>query len=135
MALNEHDKALESDLKAKFGALKGSLSVSPYDLSFRQIRQSRCYFIHPRWSRRSRCPRLGRDASTNVFALCGGQKIQSHLIDESRGGKAGIKSVVNKNIGPYAYGYFKSEAGVHRLGYARSPFNSTHTRETSICIS
>ncbi|MBI4363599.1 MAG: peptide chain release factor 2 [Candidatus Doudnabacteria bacterium] len=61
------------------------------------------------------------------------KKFKTSIIDESRGGEAGIKSVVMDIIGPYAFGYLKSEAGVHRL-VRLSPFNPTHTRETSFAL-
>lgn len=61
------------------------------------------------------------------------KNFKTSIVDESRGGEAGIKSVVAEITGPYAYGYFKSEAGVHRL-VRQSPFNSTHTRETSFAL-
>ncbi|HEY3232443.1 MAG TPA: peptide chain release factor 2, partial [Roseiflexaceae bacterium] len=55
------------------------------------------------------------------------------LIDESEGDEAGIKSATLELRGPYAYGYAKAEAGVHRL-IRLSPFNSANTRQTSFAL-
>lgn len=55
---------------------------------------------------------------------------QVQLVDESPGDEAGIKSATIELRGPYAYGYARAEAGVHRL-IRLSPFNSAHTRQTS----
>jgi len=55
------------------------------------------------------------------------------VIDKSAGTDAGIKSVFIRAEGHYAFGYFKSEAGVHRL-VRQSPFNPVHTRETSFAL-
>jgi len=51
------------------------------------------------------------------------------LQSEEAGGEAGIKSVAYKISGPNAYGWMKSESGVHRL-VRISPFGKG-TRETS----
>lgn len=52
------------------------------------------------------------------------------VLDEQKGDEAGIKSVTMEINGPYAYGYFKCEKGVHRL-VRISPFDSNARRHTS----
>ena len=51
-------------------------------------------------------------------------------IDLQPGDEAGIKSVTIGIAGPYAYGYLKAEAGVHRL-VRISPFDANKRRHTS----
>ncbi len=57
-----------------------------------------------------------------------GYKVQ--LLDESEGEQAGIKSATLQITGPNAYGWLKTEAGVHRL-VRISPFDSAARRHTS----
>lgn len=57
-----------------------------------------------------------------------GYKIQ--LIDRQDGDTVGIKSLTMSLSGEFAYGYLKSENGVHRL-VRLSPFDAAHKRHTS----
>lgn len=57
----------------------------------------------------------------------------SEEIDYTQGEEAGIKSVTLAVSGPYAYGFLKAEAGVHRL-VRQSPFNADKLRQTSFAM-
>lgn len=133
-AAKERDKALEVDLKAKFGRLKGL--YSQFSLNT---------FLSGKYD--------DHDAIMSIHAGAGGVDAQDwagmllrmymrfaqiknfkvSIIDENRSMEAGIKSAVLEILGPYAYGYLKSEAGVHRL-VRLSQFNPAHTRETSFAL-
>jgi peptide chain release factor 2 len=58
---------------------------------------------------------------------------QAQVLDTSPGDEAGIKSTVIAVSGDYAFGYLKSEHGVHRL-VRLSPFDSDHARHTSFAL-
>ncbi|WP_413492852.1 peptide chain release factor 2 [Morganella psychrotolerans] len=55
---------------------------------------------------------------------------KTEIIEESDGDVAGLKSATVKIIGEYAYGWLRTETGVHRL-VRKSPFDSGGRRHTS----
>src|SRR6185295_10105446 len=55
---------------------------------------------------------------------------RTEVIDESPGEVAGIKSATVSFTGDYAYGWLRTETGVHRL-VRKSPFDSNARRHTS----
>ena len=61
---------------------------------------------------------------------CERKGFKAEVLEESDGDVAGIKSASIKVDGDYAYGFLRSETGVHRL-VRKSPFDSTGGRHTS----
>jgi peptide chain release factor 2 len=61
------------------------------------------------------------------------QGFKTEIIDMTEGEEAGIKSVTIAISGRYAYGYLRSEMGVHRL-VRLSPFDAAHRRHTSFAL-
>jgi len=55
------------------------------------------------------------------------------VLNESRAEDVGLKSVAFQVTGRWAYGYFKSEAGVHRL-VRISPFDAEKMRHTTFAL-
>jgi len=55
---------------------------------------------------------------------------KAEVLEESEGDVAGIRSASIKVEGEYAYGYLRTETGVHRL-VRKSPFDSSGGRHTS----
>ncbi len=61
---------------------------------------------------------------------CERHGFQVEALEESAGEVAGIKSATLKVEGDYAYGFLRTETGVHRL-VRKSPFDSGNRRHTS----
>ncbi|SDH48954.1 peptide chain release factor 2 [Nitrosomonas sp. Nm132] len=61
---------------------------------------------------------------------CERRDFEVEVLEESAGDTAGIKSATLKVSGDYAYGYLRTETGVHRL-VRKSPFDSGNRRHTS----
>lgn len=65
--------------------------------------------------------------------FCEKKKWKAEIIDRTVGNEAGIKSVMLSIRGRWAYGYLRSENGVHRL-VRISPFDSEAMRHTSFAL-
>lgn len=62
--------------------------------------------------------------------FCETQRFDVEMVDSVDGDEAGLRSIMYLVKGPYAYGFLKAEAGVHRL-VRISPFGAKSLRQTS----
>jgi peptide chain release factor 2 len=61
------------------------------------------------------------------------KNFKAEIVDFNDGGEAGIKSATISISGLRAYGYLRSERGVHRL-VRLSPYDAAHRRHTSFAL-
>ncbi len=61
------------------------------------------------------------------------RRFKTEILDMTPGEEAGIKGATVLIQGPFAYGFLRSERGVHRL-VRLSPFDSAHRRHTSFAL-
>ena len=61
------------------------------------------------------------------------KQFRTEILSESRGEEVGFKSVMVRVTGRFAYGYLRSEAGVHRL-VRISPFDAEKMRHTTFAL-
>ena len=64
---------------------------------------------------------------------CERRGFRPEILDRTEGEETGVKSVTVRVEGEYAYGYLKSERGVHRL-VRLSPYDAAHRRHTTFCL-
>jgi len=131
MATEAGDESVVSEIEERLGRLSGGLEAFELKiiLSGPQDRKNAILSIHPgaggtesqdwaqmllrmylRWAERA--------------------GFKAEVVDLLPGEEAGIKSATIEITGEYAYGYLKSEIGVHRL-IRISPFDASKRRHTS----
>jgi peptide chain release factor 2 len=134
IAISGGDDALQKDIEKELDGIAVQLDDLEFQLAFRGEYDA-------------------RDAILAIHAGAGGTESQdwtemlmrmylrwaerrgykAEVLDTSPGDEAGIKSAVIAVSGEYAFGYLKSEHGVHRL-VRLSPFDADHARHTSFAL-
>ncbi len=131
MVAEEADAALEAEVKSETNAIEKMIS----DLEFRRMLGGR---DDPKNAILTIHPGAGGTESQDwaemlmrmYLRYAEIHKFKTDILDFQSGDEAGIKSVTIMVTGPFAYGYLKAEAGVHRL-VRISPFDSNSRRHTS----
>ena len=134
ISLQEEDVSLEQEVQSEIDRISSKLDRLDFEL-----------LLSGEYDR--------RDALVAVHAGAGGTESQdwaemllrmylrwaerrghrAEVLDTSPGEEAGIKSAMLEIRGVHAYGYLRSEHGVHRL-VRLSPFDADHARHTSFAL-
>ena len=116
LAEESEDAVLEQELAGELAQVESSVDQFLGRVAaLGGARREQCDSGHPSWRWRHRITRLAQ-MLLRMYARWAerkGYKIET--LDLQPGDEAGIKSVTLAVNGPYAYGYLKAEAGVHRL--------------------
>jgi len=158
--LAEHKKVVEEwrGLEKKVADITESLPLAKEDVSFREEINSEIEAVASRLDALELEMAFSgeydaRNAILSIHAGAGGTESQdwvemlmrmylrwaerrgykAEVLDISPGDEAGIKSVTIGVSGDHAFGYLKSEHGVHRL-VRLSPFDADHARHTSFVL-
>lgn len=133
MQQEEYDEEIQSELEEKLNALKDKLTT--YELSL---------LLNEPYDKNNVIIELHPGAGGTESQDWGSMLLRMYTrwaeqhgytvetLDYQAGDEAGIKSVTLLIKGYNAYGYLKSEKGVHRL-VRISPFDSAKRRHTSFC--
>ena len=131
LAIEEQDEALMEEIEKEISSVNKSVSNLQLEMMFKGENDA-CNAILSLHAGAG-----GTEAQDWVSMLyrmyrryCDMQGFAVKVLDYLDGEEAGIKSVTFEVDGENAYGYLKSEAGVHRL-VRMSPFDSSGRRHTS----
>ena len=124
MEFNEDTEGFKADILKKLDTLETNLYLSG------KFDNLNAYLeIHPGAGGVESCD--WADMLLRMYSrFCELKNWKLEILSINKGDEAGIKSVLVKIIGLFAYGYLKNESGVHRL-IRISPFDSNKRRHTS----
>lgn len=131
MAQEEADEGMEDEVTTVVEDLEEKLIEVELQCMLKDPRDSKnaIISIHPGAGGTESCDWAGM-LYRMLERFCERREFKVEVLDYQPGDEAGIKSVTFIASGPMAYGYLKSEAGVHRL-VRISPFNAQGKRQTS----
>ncbi len=129
--LTDNDKNELNEIQDNLSDIENKINELEIETLFKgKYDNSNCFLeIHPGAGGTEACD--WADMLLRMYTMfCDKNNFKYEIIDKLKGETAGIKSVTLKIAGNHAYGYFKSEIGVHRL-VRISPFNAAGKRQTS----
>lgn len=131
MGQEENDESMEEEITGVCNDLEEKLLQVELQCMLDDPRDSKnaIVSIHPGAGGTESCDWAGM-LYRMLQRFCERREFDIELLEYQDGDEAGIKSVSFRVAGPMAYGYLKSEAGVHRL-VRISPFNAQGKRQTS----
>jgi len=134
MAEEEQDQSMIQEILTRFQKLKSDFKKAEIEIFFNEPYDQlpALLSIHAGTGGTEACDWAGMLLRMYVrYSQNKGFKVE--ILDQIAGEEAGLKTATLEISGPYAYGYLKSEAGVHRL-VRLSPFDADHARHTSFAL-
>ena len=134
IAQEENDSSLESSVRDELTSLESELGKLEFDLVFSGEYDNRSAILTVHAGAGGTESQDWAQMLLRMYLRWAERKgYKSRILDSSPGDEAGIKSAMVEIEGRLAYGYAKTEHGVHRL-VRISPFDSSKSRHTSFAL-
>ncbi|VFP84325.1 Peptide chain release factor RF2 [Candidatus Erwinia haradaeae] len=131
LTLETHEQELYNDMLTELNALDKQLRLLEFQCMFQgKHMNASCYIDIQAGSGGIEAQDWASMLLRMYIRSAEAKGFQTEIIEESLGDIAGTKSATIKIIGNYAYGWFRTESGIHRL-VRKSPFDSGGRRHTS----
>ena len=133
MALEEQDENALTDASAELEALEHKVAQLEFERMFSGAHDdSDCYLDVQSGSGGTEAQDWAEMVLRMYIKFGEKHDFTCTITDYNEGEVAGIKSATVKFSGPHAYGWLRTETGIHRL-VRKSPFDSNNRRHTSFC--
>ncbi len=131
MALEEDDTATVEETERELASLSGKIERLEFQRMFSGEADPNHAFVDIQAGAGGTEAQDWAQMLMRMYLLwCEKRGFKSEIIEESPGDVAGIKSVTLQVFGEYAFGWLRTETGIHRL-VRKSPFDSGNRRHTS----
>lgn len=131
MAVEENDQAAVEDVRGELSELDKELSILEFRRMFSgEMDPNNCYLEIQAGSGGTEAQDWANMLLRMYLRWIEDQGFKGELLEVTDGDVAGIKGATIHVQGEYAYGWLRTETGVHRL-VRKSPFDSNNKRHTS----
>ncbi len=133
MAAEENDEAAVADIVSELQRLQDSLEKLEFRRMFSgEMDANNCYLDIQAGSGGTEAQDWANMLLRMYLRWADKHGFEAEIVELSEGEVAGIKSATVHVRGEYAFGWLRTEIGVHRL-VRKSPFDSGNRRHTSFC--
>lgn len=133
MAVEENDEESVADVQSEIAALNDQLSILEFRRMFSGETDVNNAYLGIQSGSGGTEAQDWAEMVLRMYLRWGDAKgFKTTLEEASSGDVAGIKSATIRFEGEYAFGWLRTETGVHRL-VRKSPFDSSSRRHTSFC--
>lgn len=131
LAVEADDESLLADVQAELDAARAKVEDLEFKRMFSgEMDANNCYLDIQAGSGGTEAQDWSQMLLRMYLRWCESHGFKADVLEVSEGGVAGIKSASIHVKGDYAFGWLRTEIGVHRL-VRKSPFDSNNGRHTS----